>query len=127
MLKSIIVGIVNFCTWLAWPVVVLGLLLAAASSVYTVRHFGITTDISQLISTKAPWRQREVAFHRGFPQMNAQILAVIQAPTAELTKRAASALEQRLTGANHIRSVRQAGGSAFFEQHAFLFLPTEQV
>ena len=127
MLKSIIVRIVDLCTWLAWPVIVLGLLLAAASSVYTVRHFGITTDISQLISTKAPWRQREVAFHRGFPQLNSQILVVVQAPTPELTKRAASALEQRLTGGSHFRSVRQAGGGAFFEQQALLFAPTEQV
>lgn len=127
MLKSIIVRIVDFCTWLAWPVIILGLLAAAASSVYAVRHFGITTDISQLISTNAPWRQREIAFHRAFPHRDNQILVVIQAPTPELTKQATTALEQRLTGGSHFRSVRQAGSNAFFERHAFLFAPTEQV
>jgi hopanoid biosynthesis associated RND transporter like protein HpnN len=128
MPKSIIVRIVDFCTWLAWPVLVVAVLLAAASSVYAVRHFGITTDISQLISTSAPWRQREVAFHRAFPHQRNLILVVVQAPTPELTKRAANALEQRLSGdSSQFRSVRQAGGGPFFEQQAFLFASPEQV
>ena len=128
MLKSIIVRIVDFCSWLAWPVIILAVLLAAAASAYSVRHFAITTDVSQLISTAAPWRQREVAFHRAFPQRGNLILVVVQAPTAELTKQATHALTQRLSGnSNKFKSVRMAGSGPFFQQNGLLFLPTEQV
>lgn len=128
MPKSIIVRIVDLCTWLAWPVIILAVLLTIASSVYAVRHFAITTDISQLISTAAPWRQREIAFDQAFPHRAQLILAVVQAPTPELTKQATNVLAQRLSGnRSQFRSVHQAGSGAFFEQQAFLFLPAEEV
>lgn len=128
MLKSIIIRIVGFCTWLAWPVVVLAALLTIASSVYAVRHFGITTDVSQLISTAAPWRQREIAYEKAFPHRAQTILVVVEAPTPELTKRATDLLMRRISGQREqFRSVRQLGGGAFFEQNAFLFAPAEEV
>jgi hopanoid biosynthesis associated RND transporter like protein HpnN len=128
MLKSTIVRIVDVCTRLAWPVIIASALITVLASVYAARHFQITTDISQLISTGAPWRQREVAFDQAFPHRSQLILAVVQAPTPELTKRAADALTQRLNGRNELfRSVRQPGGDPFFEQHALLFAPTEDV
>jgi uncharacterized protein len=128
MLKSIIVGIVRFCTRHAWPVIVMAALLTAVASAYAVRHFAINTDISQLISAAAPWRQREIAFDRAFPHRAQTILVVVDAPTPELAKRAADTLMQRMSGrSDHIRSVRRPGGGAFFEQHAFLFVPTDEV
>jgi hopanoid biosynthesis associated RND transporter like protein HpnN len=106
----------------------LALLLTAASSFYAARHFGINTDISQLISTSAPWRQREIAFDNAFPHRAQTILVVVQAPTPELTKRAADALAQRIAGRrDQFRSVRQPDSGAFFEQNALLFLPTDDV
>ena len=128
MLKPIIVQIVRFCTRSAWPVIIVAVLLTAASAFYAARHFAITTDTSQLISTSAPWRQREVELERAFPHRTQTILVVVDGPTPELTERAADALAQRMTGrTEHFRSVRRPGGGAFFEQHAFLFLPVEDV
>jgi hypothetical protein len=96
--------------------------------VYTVQHFSITSDVSQLIATSAPWRQRENAFEEAFPQRENLILVVVQAPTPELTRQATNALAQRLSGQRDlIRAVRQPGSGNFFEQNALLFLPTEQV
>lgn len=128
MLKSTIVGIVRFCTWLPWPVIILAVLVTIASSVYAARHFAISTDISQLISTASPWRQREIAFDRAFPHRAQTILVVVQAPTPELTKRAADTLAQRMSGrSDRFRSVRQPDSGAFLQQHAFLFVPTDDV
>lgn len=128
MLKTIIVGIVRFCTWAAWPVAILAAGLCVVSSIYTAQHFAITSDVSQLISTAAPWRQREVAFDQAFPHRAQLIIAVVQAPTPELTKRAADNLTQRLSGrSDQFRSVRQPGSGPFFEQNGFLFAPTEDV
>jgi hopanoid biosynthesis associated RND transporter like protein HpnN len=128
MLKPIIVGIVRFCTWAAWPVTILAAALCVGSSIYAARHFAITSDVSQLISSNAPWRQREIAFDKAFPHRSQLIVAVVQAPTPELTKRAADLLAQRLTGrSEHFRSVRQPGSGAFFEQNGLLFAPVDDV
>lgn len=128
MLKSIIVAIVGVCTKLAWPVVILAGLLTAASTVYAVRHFGINTDINQLISTAPAWRQRELAFDQAFPHRAQTILAVVQAPTPELTQQATKALMQRLAGhKDQFRSVRPLDGGPFFEQNALLFASSEDV
>ena len=103
--------------------------LCVVSSIYAARHFAITSDVSQLISTAAPWRQREIAFDQAFPHRAQLILAVVQAPTAELTKRAADALTQRLSGrSDHIPLGAPAGQRAFLRaKRAFLFAPTEDV
>jgi hopanoid biosynthesis associated RND transporter like protein HpnN len=128
MLKTLIVRIVDFCTWLAWPVIILAAALTVASSIYTMRHFAITTDVSQLISTAAPWRQREIAYENAFPHRAQTILVVVQAPTPELTKQAADALAQRISGRHdHFRSVRQPDSSAFFAQNALLFTSPENI
>src|SRR5687767_13947860 len=96
MLKSIIIEIVRFCARLAWPVIVAAALLTAAASIYAVRHFAINTDTSQLISASSPWRQREIAMEEAFPHRRQTILVVVQAPTPELTERAANTLAQRI-------------------------------
>ena len=55
MLTSIVVSIVKACTRFALPTVVLGLVLAVASSIYAVRHFAINTDINTLIAADLDW------------------------------------------------------------------------
>ena len=126
MLKSIITRIVEFCTRHPRPVIGAGLLLTFASAIYTARHFAITTDIEQLISSDLPWHKRQLEFSEAFRERD--ILVVVQAPTPELAGQAADALAQRLSmGADHISSVHQLGGGAFFEQNGLLFLPTDEV
>ena len=44
MLKPIIVGIVRFCTWAAWPVTILAAALCVGSAMYAARNFAITSD-----------------------------------------------------------------------------------
>src|ERR1700733_8499162 len=51
-------------------VLLLAVLLTAAALVYTARHFAMTADTSELISTKLEWRQHELAFDRAFPQFS---------------------------------------------------------
>src|SRR5690348_12881154 len=127
MLKSIIVAIVTRCTRHAWAVIVAASLLAVASGVYAARHFGINTDINTLISQDLPWRQRELAFEKAFPQHLRSILVVVDAPTPELTTAATSALADRLQANNELfESVAQPGGGKFFRQNGLLFLPTDE-
>jgi len=127
MLKSIIVAIVTRCTHYAWTVIIVSSLLAIASGVYAAKHFGINTDINTLISPDLPWRQREIAFERAFPQHLRSILIVVDAPTPELATEATSALVERFrNNKESFDSIAQPGGGEFFRKNGLLFLPLEE-
>ena len=79
-ITALVVRAIDFCVHYAWPVIAMALVLTVASSWYAATHFSMTTDINKLISTDIPWRQRELAFEKAFPQYEL-IVAVIEAPT----------------------------------------------
>jgi hopanoid biosynthesis associated RND transporter like protein HpnN len=107
--------------------VLVGLALAVAAGFYAARHFSINTDINTLISEKLDWRQRDQEFDRAFDR-DSTILAVVEAPTPELTSSAAAALFDKLKGdTKHFQSMQALGWGEFFEKEGLLFLPTEQV
>ena len=127
MLTSIVVSIVRACTRFALLTVLLALILAIAAGFYTARHFQINTDINTLISLKLDWRQRDIQFEQAFDRERT-ILAVVDAPTPELTGAARTALEQKLSGdTKHFESVQALGGGEFFEKNGLLFLPAAEV
>ncbi len=102
-------------------------MISVVAGVYAVRHFGINTDINTLISAELPWRQRELAFERAFPQHLYSILVVVEAPTPELTSQATTALAERLaTNKTDFKSIAQPGGGEFFRRNGLLFLPLEE-
>ena len=127
MLTSIVVSIVKACTRFAPLTLVVALILAVGACFYTARHFSINTDINTLISSKLDWRQRDQQFDRAFDR-DSTILAVVEAPTPELTMAAAAALEQKLKGdTKHFQSQQPLGSGDFFNRNGLLFLPTEEV
>ncbi len=97
MLTNIVVAIVRTCTRFAIPVVVLSLLLAIGAGFYTARNFSINTDINTLISPDLDWRKRDNQFEQAFDR-ETLILAVVEAPTPELTGSAARALAEKEVG-----------------------------
>jgi hopanoid biosynthesis associated RND transporter like protein HpnN len=127
VLTSLVVSIVKACTRFASLVVVLGLILAIAAGYYTARNFTINTDINTLISPDLDWRKRDNQFGEAFDR-DRTILAVIDAPTPELTSAAAAALGQKLAGdSKHFESVQPLGSGEFFEKNGLLFLPVAEV
>jgi hopanoid biosynthesis associated RND transporter like protein HpnN len=128
MLQAVLVKTIDFCTRHAGKVVIAALLLTAVSLFYAVHNFAISTDVSKLLSPDIPWRQREAAFEKAFPQRNEIILVVVQAPTPELTKLATDDLAQSLAKRpDTILSIRETGGGPFFETNSLLYLPAEEV
>jgi hopanoid biosynthesis associated RND transporter like protein HpnN len=128
MLRSIIARLVDFSTRNHWPVIAVAIVLAVASGIYAAKHFAIDTDINHLLSTKLPWRQHEIAFEKAFPQRAELTLVVVQSKTPETTKQAAEALAARLAERRDvIKSVQQPGGGEFFDRHALLFAPQDDV
>jgi uncharacterized protein len=127
VLTSIVVSIVRACTRFALVTVLFALILAIAAGFYAARHFKINTDINTLISQNLDWRQRDIQFEQAFDRERT-ILAVVDAPTPELTGAARAALEQKLSGdTQHFESVQALGGGEFFEKNGLLFLPVAEV
>jgi hopanoid biosynthesis associated RND transporter like protein HpnN len=127
VLTRIVVSVVRACTRFAIPVVVFSLVLAVAASFYAARHFVINTDINTLISQNLDWRKRDIQFEEAFDRERL-ILAVVEAPTPELTSAASKALFEKLKGdAAHFESITPLGSGEFFEKNGLLFLPVEEV
>ena len=126
-ITALVVRAIDFCVHYAWPVIGVALILTVASSWYAATHFSMTTDINKLISTDIPWRQREMAFEKAFPQYEL-IVAVIEAPTPELVAEASDVLTARLSQQKDLfRSIQQPQGGAFFAQNGFLFESTDEL
>ncbi len=127
MLTSIVVSIVKTCTRFASLTVLIALALAVAAGYYTANNFSINTDINTLISPTLDWRKRDNQFGQAFDR-DRTILAVVDAPTPELTTAASAALEKKLSGdAQHFDSVQALGSGEFFEKEGLLFLPEAEV
>ncbi len=127
MLTSIVVSIVKSCTRFASLTVLVALILAIAAGYYTSQNFQINTDINTLISAKLDWRQRDNQFDKAFDR-DSTTLAVVEAPTPELTSAAAAALAEKLSSdAKHFSSVQPLGSGEFFEKNGLLYLPEAEV
>ena len=128
MIRRAIKSLIEHCTRWPWAVVGVALVLTAGASFYAVRHFAINTDINRLISPDLPWRQRELAFTKAFPQGYEVILVVIDAPTSEAASQAANTLTTALSGRKDLfRSIDGVSETPFFARNAFLFMPAAQV
>ena len=111
MLASWVTAIVRLCIRFPWPIIALGIAVSVVSSVYSVRHFAITTDINKLISPDLDWRKREAEFEKAFPGHFGSTLVVVNAPTAEFAARASADLITRLKAEPRLyRSVKDQIG-----------------
>ena len=103
-----------------------GVALAAASSVYTVRHFAIKTDVKDLFPHDLPWTQHAVEFMKAFPQP--EMLVVVDAPTPELVDQASTQLAEALAHRpDRFRAVHEMQGGPFFQRNGLLYLPESEV
>ncbi|WP_116142208.1 MMPL family transporter [Trinickia diaoshuihuensis] len=130
MLTPLIVRLVAWSVRRPVLIVALALVLAAASGVYTVRHFKINTDVSKLIESDPQWSALGDAMDRSFPQRDETILAVVEAGAPEMADAAADALAAALSSPAHrgrIGAVSQPAGGPLFEHDGMLFLSTENV
>ncbi|MEN3385068.1 MAG: uncharacterized protein V7608_5112 [Hyphomicrobiales bacterium] len=126
MLQPATVRIVDFCARHAWPVIIVGMVLALAATVYDAARFSITTDVESLISRDVPWHRRQLAFFDAFPQYGT--LAVVRAPTPEFAEQATDELARQLAKNRDLfRAVTQPDSGAFFERNGILFQPLPDV
>src|SRR6516225_11765042 len=123
MLTTSIVNLVKVCCRFAWLVVAAFFGLAGFAAHYAATHFARSTDSSQLISTRLPWRQRELAIDKAFPQRTDLIVVVVDATTPERADAAADALATALQRRpEYFQFVRRPEASPILQQSGLLFL-----
>ena len=83
MFRLWIKAVVDSCTRFSWLVIAIATIVAVISGDYAAKKFAINTDIGTLISPNLPWRQRELAAEKAFPQRLESILAVVNLITAD--------------------------------------------
>src|SRR3984893_5488291 len=128
MFRLWIKAVVDSCTRYSWLIVAVAAVVTVISGDYAARKFAINTDIGTLISPDLPWRKRELAFEKAFPQRLESILAVVDAPTSELASEASAAIVKRLSDQpNLFRMVRETQDSPFFVRNGMLFLSADEV
>ena len=91
-------------------------------------NFSINTDINTLISPNLDWRKRDNQFDQAFDR-DRTILAVVDAPTPELTTAASCrACDRNCPATPRISNRFSAlGAGEFFEKNGLLFLPEAEV
>jgi uncharacterized protein len=125
---SVIARLVGLSAARAWIVVALAIILCAATTRYVMGHFAMTTDTSALLSSKLPWRLRQAAFDRLFPQGESAIVVVVDGRTPELSEQGAARLAATLRGqSSSFRSVRRPDSGPFWAHEGLLFQSTADV
>jgi len=121
-----LIKLVGFSRRHALAIVVFGLLLGAIGAFYAARTLGVTTDTDQLFAATLPWRQREAAFDKAFPQFHNLLVAVIDAQLPEEADATAAALAERLKADKaHFHNVRRPDSSPYLAREGLLFLDTK--
>ena len=128
MLTTIVARIVAASCRHAKLVVLLALIASAIATYYSVTHFAIDTDSSQLISKRLPWRQNEAAYNKAFPQNNDLILVVVDGVTPERAQEAAQGLVDKLSpDKKHFEFVQLPPAEPFFAREGLLYKSLDDV
>src|ERR1700704_3017256 len=128
MVESAVLKIFRICCAHPALTLILSLLLPPTAVLFTYENFAIHTDTSQLISSRLPWRQRELQLDAAFPQQVDTLLVVVDGASPELATSGAKILAAALANdREHIETLREIGGGAFFEHNGLLFLSTGEV
>jgi hopanoid biosynthesis associated RND transporter like protein HpnN len=128
MVETLIVRLVGACCRYPSLTVIVASLITLGAGIYSYENFAIHTDTSQLISSRLPWRQRELQLDAAFPQFVDTILVVLDGATPELARDGSSRLAAALAEDRaNFQAVQEEDGGAFFKKNGLLFLPPDEV
>ncbi len=119
--------VVDWCRRNAWLVVALSVIAALGFGWISSARLGIDTDTSRLLSSKLPWRQREIAYDKQFPENSSLIAVVVDGSTPEQAESATAALAAKLRASPLFTSVVRPDGGPYFDREGLLLLPVKDV
>jgi hopanoid biosynthesis associated RND transporter like protein HpnN len=95
---------------------------------YTINHFRIDTELTEMISDRLPYRKMEREFQKAFPQLANTIVVVIDAETPEAARFQRKRMAERLKGeVGLFKRVYLPGGGEFFEKNGLLYLTVKDL
>ena len=108
---------------MAWPVIVLAVLLTGATAYFTATHLKAEAGVDKMLSRDLPFRKTEAAIGKAFPLSDDVLSVVVEADDSEAADNAASALAARLaTLPERFSSVFYPEGLPFFRRNGLLYL-----
>jgi hopanoid biosynthesis associated RND transporter like protein HpnN len=119
--------LVDWCRRHAWLVVILSVLSSIVFGWVAVTRLDMDTDTAKLLSEKLPWRQREIAFDKEFPQNSNLIAVVVRGSTPEQAESATAAMTAKLSQSSLFTNVMRPDGGPFFDKNGLLLLPVADV
>ncbi len=118
-----LIGLADFSRRHAWSVLLVAVLLSAASLVYTVTHFAISTDMSKMLSQDLPFERAQERFDKAFPGLSKTLLVVVHSHSQALARQDAERLTTWLRRHGQgITFVNQPDGGPFFARQGLLYL-----
>jgi len=118
----------NFVGHHASLILFVSFLLTAGVVIYTVNHFRMDTELTDMISDKLPYRKLEKELQNAFPQFNDTIVVVIDADTPETARLQREKLTVRLKKETGLfKGVYAPGSGEFFERNGLLYLSVKDL
>jgi len=109
-------------------VLFLSVLATAGVLIYTLNHFRIDTELTDMISEKLPYRKLEKEFQSAFPQFKETIVVVIDAGTPEAARLQREKMAERLKKETGLfKGVYAPGSGEFFERNGLLYLSVKDL
>jgi hopanoid biosynthesis associated RND transporter like protein HpnN len=122
-LAASLARLAGFCARRPGPVLLVAALLTLGALALAATRLGVTTDVGTLFSASLPWKQRDTALKRLFPQFNDLIVAVVSAGEPEEADATAAGLAEALRkDTAQFRTIRQPDSSPYLDQEGLLFL-----
>lgn len=112
----------------AWVVIVGLCAITYALFTYTADNLTINTNTTDMLSEELPFRQHYIAYKDAFPQTSDLMTIVVEAASPDRADVAALALAERLRKSpEHIETVYDFAGEAFFRQNGLLYRDLEDL
>lgn len=120
--------------WMPWILhhsrSLLALLLCATGVLlfFTIQHFKVNTDLTEMISNDLPFRQVVKKFHAEFPTLVGSIVVVVDGETPEQVRLARNILAEQLQRETGVfKSVYTPGSDPFFDKNGLLYLSAQEL
>jgi len=113
---------------MAWPIVIGSILVAIAGGLYAAGHLRMNTDIDALLSSELPYRKTLKAFEQAFPQLQDNLVVVLEGDSPDRVEDAANALAVKLRENDKLfQDVFYPMGDPYFRREGLLFLKTKDL
>jgi len=128
LVRRILVGWVDLVRRSALVVVLLSALASAAALAYAIAELGINTSTKDMLSQDLPFRQNDRAMDAAFPQLDQQILVVVEAASSEQAEDAARRIAEGLAARrDQVQGVFYPEDEPFFRRNGLLYLGLDEL